>query len=145
MLQKKYQEKVENLIKMLNIVIILVINNSTIDSSINYYGMISESNWDKLETHHKTQLNSRENNRNLLNKNLITGLEKECKIAKYSLNWSDYTSKIKLDNKQQNLPVLKLPTAKFNMYKYQKSFYKIGQFEKLFLSSKNGIKAHNEH
>ena len=52
--------------------------------------MISEANWDKLETHHKTQLNSRENNRNLLNKNLITGLEKECKIAKYSLNWSDY-------------------------------------------------------
>ena len=67
------------------------------------------------------------------------------KYFKYPSSLNDYTNKYNIENKQQNFPLVKLPAEKFNMYKYQKSFYRITQFEKLFLSSKHGIKPHHEH
>lgn len=52
---------------------------------------------------------------------------------------------LKPKKEKQDLPQVKLTNAKLNVYKYQKSFYRFGQFEKLMLSSKNKMSLHNEH
>lgn len=51
---------------------------------------------------------------------------------------------LKPKKEKQDLPQVKLTNAKLNVYKYQKSFYRFGQFEKLALSSKTKILPHDE-
>jgi hypothetical protein len=52
---------------------------------------------------------------------------------------------LKPKKEKQDLPQVKLTNAKLNVYKYQKSFYRFGQFEKLTLSSKTKIPSHDQH
>ena len=116
------------------------LNNYTLNISQNYY-------W---SNHSSTAQSIRDKRRSIQYSN-----DKNCDKNKpevYSIAEGKYNKKLNTNskeyinkNKGQKLPDLKMSADKFNMYKYQKSYYRAGQFEKLFGSLKSRVRGNHDH
>lgn len=109
--------------------------NVTLDICQNYYGTSKNPTGYMMSLKRRSHQNSSEKKKKFSNR--INSLEVDRRHARDTpTSRLQAYSGVSTGEKPHNFPQVKLSTAKLNIYKYQKHFYRFGQFGKLVLPSK---------